>query len=110
VAATPALPPPARRASENSASMATPPPVVETPPAVAVRLASGYIVQSGLFSDLALAEEWQARLAQEGIPSMVEARLQIGPFKNRSEAESARRQLKKLGIDAPSTVRRVGTP
>lgn len=111
VAATPALPPPARRASENSASMATPPPpVVETPPAVAVRLASGYIVQSGLFSDLALAEEWQARLAQEGIPSMVEARLQIGPFKNRSEAEAARRQLKKLGIDAPSTVRRVGTP
>jgi len=90
--------------------MATPPPVVETPPAVAVRLASGYIVQSGLFSDLALAEEWQARLAQEGIPSMVEARLQIGPFKNRSEAEAARRQLKKLGIDAPSTVRRVGTP
>jgi cell division protein FtsN len=110
VAATPALPPPARRPSENSASMATPPPLVETPPAVAVRLVSGFIVQSGLFSDLALAEEWQARLAQEGIPSMVEARLQIGPFKNRSEAEAARRQLKKLGIDAPSTVRRFGKP
>ena len=109
VAATPALPPPARRPSENAASMAAPP-LVETPPAVAVRLVSGFIVQSGLFSDLALAEEWQARLAQEGIPSMVEARLQIGPFKNRSEAEAARRQLKKLGIDAPSTVRRVGKP
>ena len=110
VAATPALPPPARRPSENSASMATPPPLVETPPAVAVRLVSGFIVQSGLFSDLALAEEWQARLAQEGIPSMIEARLQIGPFKSRSEAEAARRQLKKLGIDTPSTVRRVGKP
>jgi DedD protein len=110
VAATPALPPPARRPSENSASMATPPPLVETPPAVAVRLVSGFIVQSGLFSDLALAEEWQARLAQEGIPSMIEARLQIGPFKSRSEAEAARRQIKKLGIDTPSTVRRVGKP
>ncbi len=109
VAATPALPPPARRPSENAASMAAPP-LVETPPAVAVRLVSGFIVQSGLFSDLALAEEWQARLAQEGIPSMIEARLQIGPFKSRSEAEAARRQIKKLGIDTPSTVRRVGKP
>jgi DedD protein len=111
VAATPALPPPARRPTESSASAATPPPsVVEPPPAVAVRLVSGYIVQSGLFSDLALAEEWQARLAQEGIPATLEARLQIGPFKNRAEAEAARRKLKKLGIDTPSTVRKVGKP
>lgn len=111
VAATPALPPPARRPTESSASVAMPPPaVVESPPAVAVRLVSGYIVQSGLFSDLALAEEWQARLAREGIPSTLEARLQIGPFKNRAEAEAARRKAKKLGIDAPATVRKVGKP
>ncbi|HRF04721.1 MAG TPA: SPOR domain-containing protein [Accumulibacter sp.] len=111
VAATPALPPPATRPTASSAIAATPPPsVVEPPPTVAVRLVSGYIVQSGLFSDLALAEEWQARLAQEGIPATLEARLQIGPFKNRAEAEAARRQLKRLGIDAPSTVRKVGKP
>lgn len=98
-------------ASGGTASAAVlPPPVVEAPAPVAVRLVSGYIVQSGLFSDLALAEEWQGRLAQEGIPSTVEARLQIGPFKNRAEAEAARRKLGKLGIDVPSTVHRIGKP
>lgn len=111
VAATPALPPAVKRPAEGSASTATPPPpVVEAPLPVAVRLMSGYIVQSGLFSDLALAEEWQARLAQEGIPATVEARLQIGPFKNRTEAEAARRKLTKLGLDTPATVRRIGKP
>ncbi len=111
VAATPALPPAVKKPGDGPASAATPPPpVVEAPAPVAVRLVSGYIVQSGLFSDLALAEEWQGRLAQEGIPSTVEARLQIGPFKNRAEAEAARRKLGKLGIDVPSTVHRIGKP
>ncbi|WP_291987315.1 SPOR domain-containing protein [Candidatus Accumulibacter sp. ACC007] len=111
VAATPALPPAVKKPGDGTASAAAPPPpVVEAPAPVAVRLVSGYIVESGLFSDLALAEEWQTRLAQEGIPATVEARLQIGPFKSRAEAEAARRKLGKLGIDVPSTVHRIGKP
>ena len=85
---------------------ATPPPAVVEAPSAAARLLSGYIVQSGLFSDLALAEQWQARLAQEGIPSSIEARLQIGPFESRAEADAARRKLKKLGIDTLRAVRK----
>jgi DedD protein len=112
VAANPALPPAVKRTTETAAGAAatSPQPAVAEAAPVSVRLVSGYIVQSGLFADLALAEEWQARLAQEGIPSTVEARLQIGPFKNRSEAEAARRKLNELGIDTPSAVRRIGKP
>lgn len=111
VAATPALPPAARKGTAgaaNTTSAEPPPPVVSNDPLLEQRLATGYIVQSGLFSDLALAEEWQARLAREGIPSTLEARLQIGPFKNRAEADAARRKLDRLGIDAPVTIRRIG--
>lgn len=106
VAATPALPPPARTTGGAAGPAATPPPAVVEAPSAAARLVSGYIVQSGLFSDLALAEQWQARLAQEGIPSSIEARLQIGPFESRAEADAARRKLKKLGIDTLRAVRK----
>lgn len=106
VAATPALPPPARTTGGAAGPAATPPPAVVEAPSAAARLLSGYIVQSGLFSDLALAEQWQARLAQEGIPSSIEARLQIGPFESRAEADAARRKLKKLGIDTLRAVRK----
>ncbi len=64
------------------------------------RLFNGYAVQAGVFSDPRRAEELHAKLTLEGIPSTIEARVEVGPFKTRQEAEAARAKLKALGIDA----------
>lgn len=80
--------------SDTAASPATP--VAPAPP----RLFSGYAVQAGVFADPRRAEELQARLAQEGIPATIEARVQIGPFKTRAEADAARAKLTALGIES----------
>ena len=102
-AAAPATPAPAAEASapptpaavptpsESAASPATPTPH---------RLFSGYALQAGVFADPRRAEELQSRLAQEGIPATIEARVQVGPFKTRAEADAARAKLNALGIDS----------
>lgn len=87
---TPATP----ASSESTASSATP--TAPTPP----RLFSGYALQAGVFADPHRAEELQARLVQEGIPATIEARVQVGPFKTRAEANAARAKLNALGIDS----------
>jgi DedD protein len=63
------------------------------------RLFSGYALQAGVFSDPRLAEELHARLTLNGIPSTLETRVQVGPFKSREEAEAAREKMKSMGID-----------
>ncbi|MFH1872147.1 MAG: SPOR domain-containing protein [Pseudomonadota bacterium] len=52
------------------------------------------------FSDVATAEDLRAKLDTLKIPSSlsVEAKVQVGPFKSREEAEAARAKLKELGI------------
>lgn len=109
VAARPALPPPARHPVESSAAAAASQPAAGQFPG-APPLTAGYVLQSGMFADPGRAEEWQARLAQEGIPSTIEARLQIGPFASRTEAEAARRKMNRLGLETPGSVRRSGKP
>lgn len=125
VSAKPALPrasQPAARASAPSAApapaspakvtepksgVATNPPTQtatpgapESPPKPLLsKLLSGFAVQAGVFSDPRRAEELQARLMQEGIPATIEARVEVGPFKTRAEAEAARTKMKALGID-----------
>ncbi len=84
--------PPARESVSPSTAPSTPPPA---PP----RLFSGYAVQAGVFADAQHAEELRARLTLNGIPSTMEARVQVGPFKTREEAEAARQKLKAMGID-----------
>jgi DedD protein len=74
-------------------------PVAALPPAPP-RLFSGYALQAGVFSDPRRAEELNARLILEGIPSTIEARVQVGPFKSRAEAEEVRQKMKTMGIDA----------
>ena len=61
---------------------------------------SGYALQAGVFSDTQHAEELHARLTREGIPSSIEARVQVGPFKSKAEAEATRKKLNALGIDS----------
>jgi DedD protein len=77
---------------------APPQPVAE--PAPPPRLFSGYALQAGVFSDTRRAEELHAKLTLNGIPSTLEARVQVGPFKTRQDAETAREKIKTLGIDA----------
>jgi DedD protein len=67
----------------------------------------GYVVQVGVFSSVANAEEVRARLALNGIPSQIEARVHVGPFKSRAEADAARVRLRAIGMDSgtPAPVR-----
>jgi len=77
-----------------------PPAATESPPKPLLsKLLSGFAVQAGVFSDPRRAEELQAKLLQEGIPSSIEARVEVGPFKTRAEAQAAREKMKALGID-----------
>ena len=61
---------------------------------------SGYVLQAGVFIDPKRAEELHARLVQEGIPSTIEARVLVGPFKSRREADAARVKLRAMGVES----------
>ena len=117
-ATTPAVPeattapsnilPPARSAApaEPIAATVKPParlgdarPPATTPPSAVSRLFSGFVLQAGVFSSTQRAEELHARLTLSGIPSNLETRVQVGPFRTRQEAEAAQTKLKELGID-----------
>lgn len=59
----------------------------------------GFILQLGVFNNIANAEELRAKLEQNGIPSQIEARVQLGPFQTRQEAEAMREKLRALGME-----------
>ncbi|WP_371323544.1 SPOR domain-containing protein [Dechloromonas sp. ZY10] len=63
------------------------------------RLFSGFALQAGVFSNPQLAEELHAKLTLSGVPSTLETRVQVGPFRTRQEAEAAQAKLRGLGID-----------
>ncbi len=64
------------------------------------------LLQVGVFSNHANAEELVQRLQAAGIPAQIESRVQVGPFATRAEADAARAKLKELGIDDSLLVRR----
>lgn len=101
--AAPSIESPRPQPIRSEAATASPRAVPVPPPAPAAsglaRLLSGYAVQAGVFTNARAAEELHAKLALNGIPSTLEARVQIGPFKTRAEAEAAKKKLKELGID-----------
>jgi len=57
-----------------------------------------YLVQAGVFASTANALSLQQKLAKAGIRAKVETRVQLGPYKERREAEQAMAKLKKLGV------------
>jgi len=59
-----------------------------------------YEVQVGVFTDMENAKQLQAKLAEHGIPSHTETKLQVGPFANKAEADAAQVKLKALGMGA----------
>lgn len=89
-------------AEKHSASLPspTPTPLPAPVPPSAPRLFSGFILQAGVFSSIQRAEELHARLTLSGVPSTLETRVQVGPFRTRQEAEAAQAKLRELGIQA----------
>ena len=65
-----------------------------------------FLVQVGVFSNHANAEELVSRLHEAGIPAQIESRVQVGPFATKAEVDSARAKLKTLGLDDAMLVRR----
>ncbi len=60
----------------------------------------GYVVQLGVFSNPDNARELVNKLNKQGIRAQMEARVQMGPFLNRQEAEKAQMEMRKLGYNA----------
>lgn len=58
----------------------------------------GILLQLGVFSNIANAEELRAKLELNGIPTQIEARVHVGPFSSSLEVEQVREKLRKLGL------------
>lgn len=99
-------PPPEPRAAPAAPRPATPPPAPAAPAAPPPPMADkippgkGFVVQLGVFSNPDNAREMVEKLNQRGIRAHLEARVQLGPFLNRQEAEKAQSEMRKLGYKA----------
>jgi cell division protein FtsN len=62
--------------------------------------ASRFVLQMGVFNSIDNAQELLAKLQKNGVPAQIEARVQVGPFKTKAEADATRSKLKALGLDA----------
>ncbi|HEY6896929.1 MAG TPA: SPOR domain-containing protein [Rhodocyclaceae bacterium] len=58
-----------------------------------------FLVQMGVFNNISNAEDLRAKLEMAGVPTHIEARVQVGPFATREEAEAARQKLVALGME-----------
>jgi len=98
--AVPLPPQPAVKPAPVQAAPAQPAPVRPLPAAQTRPLApgQGYLVQMGVFSNIANAEDLKGRLDKAGIPAHIEARVQVGPFKSKAEAETAQKKLAEMGL------------
>lgn len=87
--------PPVVKQTQPPAQPHSPAPVA---PAKPLAPGQGYLVQMGVFSNIANAEDLKSRLDKAGIPAHIEARVQVGPFKNKAEAEAAQKKLAEMGL------------
>ena len=58
------------------------------------------MVQAGTFRSTANARALQQQLQRAGVTAHLETRVQLGPFKNRRDADKALARTKQLGIAA----------
>ncbi len=89
---------------ERTAAPATPQPPAAAQGAPASRPVTQagerrFALQMGVFGNMANAEDLRAKLAAQGIPAMIEARVSVGPFRTRDEVDATRAKLKALGFD-----------
>jgi len=73
----------------------TPPPAKAAEPAP-----RGYTVQLGVFSNPTNALQLQEKLAQNGIKSYTETKLNVGPFQSKAEADQALAKIRAMGVSA----------
>jgi len=59
-----------------------------------------YLVQVGIFNSPANAQALQKQLRRAGIEAHLETRVQLGPFKDKRDADIALARARKLGVDA----------
>jgi DedD protein len=103
----PVEPPPPPQVVNNE-KLAAPAKPAAALPAAGARIAvepapatgKAYVVQVGVFMSPANAQALQQQLAKAGIPARTETRVQLGPFQDRREAETALAKVKKLGVNA----------
>jgi DedD protein len=106
--ALPAPPPPQ---IINNETLAIPPRALAPAPAptphvggtIATAPGKLYVVQLGIFSSLANAQTLQKQLQLAGIPARLETRVQLGPFKDKKDADKALARARKMGIEAVLT-------
>jgi len=55
-------------------------------------------VQLGVFASLEHAQALQGKLKEQGIPTTLETRVIVGPFRDRTEADATQKKLNALGI------------
>ena len=68
------------------------------PPARNTKPARQFVLQMGVFNNVDNAMELLATLQKGGVPAQIEARVQVGPFKNKFEADLARGKLEAMGL------------
>lgn len=101
----PAPAPSSQPSSTSAVPMPSPPaqaaPAVPRPAAIPTSSASqGFVVQLAVFSNPDNARDMVEKLNRRGIRAHLEARVQLGPFLNRQEAEKAQAEMRKLGYSA----------
>ncbi|WP_171013791.1 SPOR domain-containing protein [Chitinivorax sp. B] len=57
-----------------------------------------FSVQVGIFANYENAKSLAERLNENGVNAHIESRVQVGPFKNKAEADETMRKLKAMGI------------
>jgi len=82
-----------RTASRPSADPSLAPAALKVAPS-----ATGYVVQLGVFASVEHAESLQGKLKEQGIPTTLETRVIVGPFRDRAEADATQKKLSALGI------------
>ena len=101
-------PPPPPRVINNE-TLAPPPRAAATtlthvtntvPAEKSVVLAKAYMIQVGVFTSPANAQALQKQLHGAGMDAHLETRVQLGPFRDKQEADKALARAKKLGINA----------
>jgi DedD protein len=77
-------------------------PVTSAAPVESSALVPGkaYMIQVGVFSSPANAQALQKQLQHAGMEARLETRVQLGPFRDRRDADKALARAKKLGINA----------
>jgi len=108
-------PPPPRVSNALRTPAPMPPQTPQTAPQPSAKAAAAaaqptpgasqsYVVQVGVFSNPDNARELVEKLNKQGVRAHMEARVQIGPFLNRQEAEKAQAAMRKLGYNALVTL------